>query len=162
MLKPPLQVTNPRPPAESHGLGPAGTDPNPDHITPSWDPLSTQITVQWSRRDAASIHKQQRRRPRLLFDFLSPTLWFHTLNAACCLLCRFTGAVWVIVTAREVFICLSQLSPCLRGSIGIWALLLERTEVKPGDKHLIISAWERNPVTQQHSLICQRWDEGQR
>lgn len=46
MLKPPLQGTNPHPPAESHGLGPAGTDPNPDHITPSWDPLSTQITVQ--------------------------------------------------------------------------------------------------------------------
>lgn len=44
----------------------------------------SQITVQWSQRDAASIHKQQRCTPRLLFDILSMILCYHlALNSAC-------------------------------------------------------------------------------
>lgn len=45
---------------------------------------STQITVWWSQRSAASMHNQQRCHPHLLSDVLSPTLCFHTLNAVCC------------------------------------------------------------------------------
>lgn len=49
-------------------------------------------TVQWSWRDAASIHTLQRRGPRLLFDILSLISCFHlALHLASLFLCRFRG-----------------------------------------------------------------------
>lgn len=69
MLKPLLQGTNPCPPAEGHGLEPAGADPNPDHITPSWDPLQ-HTDHSPVKPKGRWIHTQTAETPP------SPALWF--------------------------------------------------------------------------------------
>lgn len=145
-----------RPPAESHGLGPAGPDPHPDSITPSW--ASLQHTDHRSQSNEAGggygIY------PPLAWTLISCSLFW--VSIACqVFFSRLTEGVWVILTAREVFICLSkELSRGQRASIGIWVLLSERRTVKGGNRYLIISAWEWSPVTEQHSLISQCGDVG--
>lgn len=83
--------------------------------------------------DAASIHKQQRRRRRRqLFDFPTPTFFvFPHANRS---VQELFDLFWQ--RGKSSFVSLSYLG-AREASIGIWALWLERAEVKPGDKHLI-------------------------
>lgn len=64
--------------------------------------------------------------PRLLCDILWLILCFHwALNSAWGFCANTQTALWVILTAGEVFICLSELSHSPGALIGIWALPLE-------------------------------------
>lgn len=107
-IGPNLQM--PHLPTESHNLKPAGPNPHPDCVTPSWEWLHPQTT--------------KRLFPRLLFDILSLTLCLNSVSGFCA---NTQTALWVILTAGEVFICLPELSRSPGVLIGIWALPLERS-----------------------------------
>ncbi len=58
---------------------------------------------------------------------------------------------------KSSFVSLSYLT-AREAWIGIWVVLLEWRKVKRGKKFLIISIWQRGPVTQQHSPSASaRW-----
>lgn len=75
MLNPPLQGTNPVRQQRATASDPQVLTLIPTTSHPAGTGSSTQITVQWVRRDAASIHKQQ---TRLLFDILTLEICFSS------------------------------------------------------------------------------------
>lgn len=142
----------------------SGTEPQPQTCK-SWpvpQPSCTQQGPTVALRSQITVHEARRtwnplaNSTHLLLHPVTDFLFLLGPKCTALFLWDFMELLEIILTVREVCICLSELSCSQWDAIGIWVLLLERTKVKRGNKNLIISTWERILVTQQHSLIMLR------
>lgn len=119
----------------------SGTEPQPQTCK-SWpvpQPSCTQQGPTVALRSQITVHEARRtwnplaNSTHLLLHPVTDFLFLLGPKCTALFLWDFMELLEIILTVREVCICLSELSCSQWDAIGIWVLLLERTKVKRGN-----------------------------